>query len=86
MEGVIQKWGNSNAIRLPKPLLMSMNLKENDRVSLTTSGEELIIRKVERSFQHKTLKSRLAEAGVMADFRIDAAEIDTTSVGGEVFW
>jgi len=86
MQGIVQKWGNSNAIRLPKPLLQSVNIKENDAVLLITSGEDIIIRKLNEGYVHKTLKQRLLEAGVLSGYQIDAPELDSTSIGDEVFW
>lgn len=86
MEGIIQKWGNSNAIRLPKPLLQSVNIKENDSVFLITSGEDIIIRKLKRGFVHKPIDQRLAEAGFAQNYQIDAIEMDSSSIGDEVFW
>ena len=86
MEAVIQKWGNSNAIRLPKQLLKSVDLKESDLVSLTASGNDIIIRKSEKHLAHKTLKQRLTESGISPDYKIESTEIDSSSVGDEVFW
>ena len=34
MDATIQKWGNSHAIRIPKPVLDLLFLKENEHVSL----------------------------------------------------
>ena len=31
----IARWGNSQGLRIPKSILESMNLRENDRVELT---------------------------------------------------
>jgi antitoxin MazE len=86
VEGIVQKWGNSNAIRLPKPLLQSVNINENDSVLLTTSGENIIISKLEKGIKHITLEQRLADAGVALDYKIDSPELDSSSVGDEVFW
>ncbi|HBT95777.1 MAG TPA: AbrB/MazE/SpoVT family DNA-binding domain-containing protein [Coriobacteriia bacterium] len=86
MQRVIQKWGNSNAVRLPKPLLKSVGLRENDPVDLIQEGEGIVIRKAASKPRHKTLKERLAEAGVAPDYTIVSSECDASSVGDEVFW
>jgi len=86
MQGVVQKWGNSNAIRLPKQLLESVGLKENDPVVHSLLGADIVISKATVRPPHKTLKQRLAESGVSADCRIEATETDAASVGDEVFW
>jgi antitoxin MazE len=40
----IQKWGNSQAVRLPKAILEKASLKENDKVEITVKDGNLIIR------------------------------------------
>ena len=86
MNSTIQKWGNSSAIRLPKPLLNSVNLKVHDTVTLIVSGEDIIIRKATSKPEHKTLEQRLLEAGLPAGFIIEQGDLDDSSVGDEVFW
>lgn len=39
----LQKWGNSNGIRLPKDLLEAINLKPDQKIMLTIQGESLIL-------------------------------------------
>ncbi|WP_274584077.1 AbrB/MazE/SpoVT family DNA-binding domain-containing protein [Neisseria leonii] len=45
---IIQKWGNSAAIRLPVELLKSLNVKVGDELQTKVSGNELIVRKAGR--------------------------------------
>ncbi len=56
----IQKWGNSQGIRLPKTILDMLNIKENDKLELTQEADVITIRKA-KSIQHKTLEERLTE-------------------------
>lgn len=66
----IQKWGNSQAVRLPKALLASVGLKEKDEVRLVArEGAITIIPAV----RHRTLPERVAE--YKGDYR--AKEWDT---------
>lgn len=58
MYATIQRWGNSNGLRLPKALLEAIGMKENDRVELIQSADSITIRKV-APVQHKTLEERL---------------------------
>ena len=44
----IQKWGNSQAVRLPKAILESVALEENDKVEITSDNDTIIIRKAPR--------------------------------------
>ena len=45
MYATIQKWGNSQGLRIPKPLLDALGLRENDRVELTQTDEGIQIKK-----------------------------------------
>ncbi|AGL00002.1 AbrB/MazE/SpoVT family DNA-binding domain-containing protein [Desulfoscipio gibsoniae] len=58
MYGTIQKWGNSQAIRLPKAILEMAKLNENDKVEIKVQDGNLIISPVKK---HKTLQERIAE-------------------------
>lgn len=55
----IQKWGNSQAIRLPKGILEAASLQENDKVEIKVENDCIIIRRVKK--QHKTIEERIAE-------------------------
>ena len=45
MEAKLQKWGNSNGIRIPNVLLKALNLKSNDIVKLEQVDDKIIITK-----------------------------------------
>lgn len=60
MTTTIVKWGNSRGVRLPKPFLESLNLKDNDTVDIYTDNNTIIIKKSVR-YQHKTLRQRVEE-------------------------
>ena len=62
MYTTIQKWGNSQAVRLPKAILDSVSLKESDSVELITQSDTIIIRKATRKrYALKSLEQRLEE-------------------------
>jgi len=46
----IQKWGNSNAVRLPKAILDVLNWRENDRVEIVSDNNQIIIRAKKRKY------------------------------------
>lgn len=46
MEAKLQKWGNSDGIRIPSIILKSLNLKTNDRVELFQQEDKIVIKKV----------------------------------------
>ena len=61
MEIRIQKWGNSDGIRIPSSILKSLNIKTNDILNIEQSGEKIIIsvpkkRKVSLSDKFKSYK------------------------------
>ena len=58
MYATIQKWGNSQAIRIPKGVLETADLHENDRVEIAAENQQIIIRLAGK--KHKTIKERLA--------------------------
>ncbi len=58
MYATIQKWGNSQGVRIPKALLDSLGIFENDRVELMQQQDSIIMKKV-KTLQHKTLEERL---------------------------
>jgi len=58
MRSTIQKWGNSQAIRLPKSILEIAQLGENEPVQIFAEQDKIIIKR-DSVFRHKTLAERL---------------------------
>lgn len=46
MYGTIQKWGNSQGIRIPKSVLAAAQLRENDNVEIIATQEAITLRKM----------------------------------------
>ena len=44
----IQKWGNSQGVRLPKTILDKLFLRENDQVEIMAENSSIIIKKAIR--------------------------------------
>ncbi len=80
MYATIQKWGNSQAIRLPKGILEVVSLHENDRVEIEAAQDCIIIRRISK--KHKTLEERLA--GYTGDYK--CSEWDTGKITGKEAW
>lgn len=57
MEYKVQKWGNSNGIRIPKVFLDTLNLKSGDAVSMVREDDKIIIKK--KSRPRVSLKQRI---------------------------
>lgn len=43
MEARIQKWGNSDGIRIPSSILKSLNIKTNDILNIEQKDDKIII-------------------------------------------
>jgi antitoxin MazE len=80
MHATIQKWGNSQAVRIPKGILEVAALHENDRVQISAESEQIVIRKISR--KHRTIKERLD--GYEGDYK--PAEWDTGETLGKEVW
>jgi len=81
MYSMIQKWGNSQAIRLPKAILEMARLGENEPVQILVEQEKIIIKKTATG-KHKTLKERLA--GFEGEYVFE--EWDTGAPVGREVW
>ena len=81
MRTTIVKWGNSQGIRLPKLLLDSVNLADNDTVELEAKNNSIIIKKAGKS-KYKTLAERLE--GFEGEYIFE--EWDTGSPVGSEVW
>ena len=87
MYATIQKWGNSQGLRIPKALLDSLGLRENDRVELTQADGGIQIKKA--TVGHRTLEERLVAfygRPVEEITRMDESEIDWGKAEGDEAW
>ncbi len=48
MQTTIQKWGNSQGIRIPKAFLEALGMMENDLVELNRVDDNIVITKVKK--------------------------------------
>ena len=87
MYATIQKWGNSQGLRIPKALLDAIGLQENDRVELTQTESGIHIQKA--GYTHRTLEERLtAFYGKPVDQipRVEQEEVDWGKAEGDEIW
>ena len=87
MYATIQKWGNSQGLRIPKALLDALDLRENDRVELTQTEKGIHIQKA--GVPHRTLEERLtAFYGKPIDQipRVEQEEVDWGKAEGDEVW
>ncbi len=84
----LQRWGNSQGIRIPRALLDALGLRENDRIELTQEKDCITVRKA-TSMPHKTLEERLMEfydKPLNQIERLDDKEVDWGSAQGVEKW
>lgn len=75
MEARLQKWGNSDGIRIPSTLLKSLNLKTNDIVNLSIEDEKIIITKSKtKKVSLKELFDNYNGENLTKDFEWDGPE------------
>ena len=88
MYTTIQKWGNSQGLRIPKALLDAIGLRENDRVQVIQEEDSIRIQKVSRP-QHKTLEERLTAfygKPIGEIEQIESVELDSGPAEGAEVW
>ncbi|MDD4698931.1 MAG: AbrB/MazE/SpoVT family DNA-binding domain-containing protein [Oscillospiraceae bacterium] len=78
----IVKWGNSQGIRIPKPLLESLDLKDNDMVELIIENNYLVIKKKEKTNTYKTIQERFENY----NDEYEPIEIDWGAPVGDEIW
>jgi len=80
MYTVVQKWGNSHGIRLPKILLEELGIHENDRLEIISTRDAITIKKSAPP-SHKSLEDRLT-----AFYGKPLEEIVPSEAPAEVDW
>jgi antitoxin MazE len=83
MLATIQKWGNSQGVRLPKSILEEMLLKENDKVEIVSMNDTIIIRKATR---RRRAKKSLGERFENYSGDYQCIEFDWGEPVGEEVW
>lgn len=81
MQATIQKWGNSQGIRIPKAFLEALGMKENDIVELDRIEDNIIIKKINKN-------EKLSLEDIFKDYNGDyiAEEFDWGSPIGKEVW
>lgn len=87
MYATIQRWGNSQGLRIPKALLDALGLRENDRVELTQTDGGIQIKKAAAA--HRTLEERLVAfygKPIAEISRLEGRELDWGKAEGSETW
>ena len=83
MQTTIQRWGNSQAVRIPKAVLEVLFLQENDQVEITTEFDSIVIKKSTRKRRaRKSLSERFENFS--GDYQ--CAECDWGKPVGKEVW
>ena len=61
MKVQVARWGNSNAVRLPKSVVDELDLRPGAQLELTVEGGEMRLRRARRTPQER-LQDMIAEA------------------------
>jgi len=80
MKTRVKKWGNSLALRIPKPLAVEVGLEQDSAVEILLVDEELVIRPLSEPLW--SLESLLAE---VTDENLHR-EVDTGPAVGHEVW
>lgn len=81
MQATIQKWGNSQGIRIPKAFLEALGMAENDIVELNRVEDNLVITKVKKE-KELTLEEIFKD--YKGEYRTE--EFDWGSPAGREVW
>ena len=49
MQTTVQKWGNSLALRLPKPFTTEINISENSTVNISIENNQIVIKPIKKT-------------------------------------
>ena len=81
MQATIQKWGESQGIRIPKAFLEALGMAENDIVELNRVEDNLVITKVKK-------EKELTLEEIFKDYKGEymAEEFDWGSPAGREVW
>ena len=74
METKLQKWGNSNGIRIPNSILKSLNLKTDDILDITQENDKIIIKKKNNPFILSERIARYNGKNLCKDFEFDESK------------
>jgi antitoxin MazE len=55
------KWGNSQAIRIPKPILDQVHIKEGDQLTVSVEGEKIALQKTTPVLTLESLVSKITD-------------------------
>ena len=88
MYATIQKWGNSQGIRLSREIMSQMNLKENDMIGISICDGKMTIEKINQP-KYLNLQERLESfynRPIDEIYVESAQEVDMGDPIGNEYW
>lgn len=79
MVTTIQKWGNSQGIRIPKFLLDAVNWSENEEIEVRAEEDKIIIQKTEK-------RKNIMELFNDCEETYERVEVDWGETTGDEIW
>ena len=79
MRVVVQRWGNSLALLLPKAVAKDLSIDSGTAVELRSNGQEIVITRVSERYSLNDLVSRITESN-------RHSEIDVSPAKGKEVW
>lgn len=78
----VARWGNSLAVRIPRPLIDALGLREGDEVSLSAAARGRVAISKDRGREDAIARIRTASWPLPADYRFDRADANGRDVIG----
>lgn len=75
----LQKWGNSQGIRIPKIILDELDINEKDELELKTDGNKILIEKIDS-------RKNILDLFEGFDGNYESLEIDWGDPIGDEIW
>jgi antitoxin MazE len=73
MKAVVQKWGNSLALRIPKSLAEQVKVKDGVSVELSADADGLLVKPVPGTQSLKTLLARIRPENLQGEVKAGRA-------------
>jgi len=70
----IKKWGNSLAVRIPKPLAEEVSLTEDSSIKITVKDGTIIIEPAAAEYELKDLLSKVKESNIHEEYKYGKSE------------
>ena len=81
MTTTIQKWGNSQGVRIPKIVLDTVKWTENEKIIILVEGDQLVIKKADEN-KRENIKELFADyKGEYEPTEIDGGESEGEEIG-----